>query len=527
MKKQRDFTVFDKIEIDTPGTNQFDCSFGNNLTLDMGKLYPVMVEETLPNSYYRITPSMLLRFMPMINPVYQKMDATIHFFYCPKRVIWENYPRFIAGEDFAVPYFQQTTSDNQWSIQNGSLCDYMGLPESTSFTEKIEAIPFLTYLKIYNEYFQDQNNDPDWKPIRDALIGWERTNGLMTAGSLKPGAEDYANALLLKTRAWEHDIWTSALPYAQKGSPVNIPVSLVDLPVRVLTAVDTLTLDPVTSTDLSAVSGALFETPAGGPLTLMEYQGVALGQDAELQGTIADLRNAEALQKFLETIARSGTRYNEFIRAIFGQGVGDARINRPEYLGKVMAPVQVSEVLQTVSTGDAPLGDMGGHGAAVASGRTISFKCPEHGYIMAILSVLPTTSYFQGVPKKYQRLAQLDNYFPQFAHVGEMAIKNKEVCWIDAASDNDDDFGYISRDAHYKYNPSETHGDFRGNLLSWSLARKFDSRPVLNGEFVYCNPGKRIFAVTEEGDNSLLARIWFDVKASKPIPFFSTPGLKV
>ena len=82
MKKQ-DLNPFNRVLVETLDRNTFDLSFDNKLTLDMGNLYPVLVQETLPGDNFHITPEMLIRFAPMTFPIMHRIDATIHFFYVP------------------------------------------------------------------------------------------------------------------------------------------------------------------------------------------------------------------------------------------------------------------------------------------------------------------------------------------------------------------------------------------------------------------------------------------------------------
>ena len=46
----KDLNPFNRVLVETPDRNTFDLSFDNKLTLDMGNLYPVLVQETLPVS---------------------------------------------------------------------------------------------------------------------------------------------------------------------------------------------------------------------------------------------------------------------------------------------------------------------------------------------------------------------------------------------------------------------------------------------------------------------------------------------
>ena len=182
-------------------------------------------------------------------------------------------------------------------------------------------------------------------------------------------------------------------------------------------------------------------------------------------------------------------------------------------------------MLQTSQSDVTPLGDYAGQANAVVRGNQLSYYTPEHGFIIGILCVRPRTAYFQGIDKKFTRMTNLDYYWSDFAHIGEQAILNKELYFNKTdLTENNKTFGYIPRYSEYKYSPSEVHGDFRTTMLDWHLARKFDSQPTLSREFIQVQNDKRIFAVTEEDTNSLYAHIFFDIKASRKIPFFTNPA---
>jgi hypothetical protein len=243
----------------------------------------------------------------------------------------------------------------------------------------------------------------------------------------------------------------------------------------------------------------------------------------ELQPTtINDLRRAFRLQEWLEKNARGGTRYIENILTHFGVKSSDKRLQRPEYITGVKSPVVISEIVNTTGqTEGLPQGNLAGHGVSVSSGRSGSYFCEEHGYIIGIMSVMPKTAYQQGIPKTFLKNDTLDYFWPSFAHIGEQPVTNNEIYAYTASAE--DTFGYVPRYAEYKYMPSRVAGDFRTTLDYWHLGRKFATQPSLNSAFVNCDATKRIFAVDDPEGDSLYCHVLNKIKAVRPMPKFGTP----
>lgn len=204
--------------------------------------------------------------------------------------------------------------------------------------------------------------------------------------------------------------------------------------------------------------------------------------------------------------ARGGTRYIESILSHFGVKSSDSRLQRPEYITGVKTPVVISEVLNTSGTVDQlPQGNMAGHGIAVSSGRSGSYYCEEHGYIIGIMSVMPKTAYQQGIPRTFLKFDPLDYFWPSFANIGEQEVANRELFAFTNTGSNT--FGYVPRYAEYKFMPSRVAGDFATSLDYWHLGRIFNTQPSLNGTFIECTPEAtdRIFAVTDRFSKVVLS----------------------
>lgn len=160
----------------------------------------------------------------------------------------------------------------------------------------------------------------------------------------------------------------------------------------------------------------------------MFTQGNNQGLEADLNNvsasSINELRQAFSIQKWLEKNARGGSRYVEQLLAHFGVRSSDARLQRPEYLGGGKTPVVISEVLQnSASTENSPQGQMVGHGISVGNTNEFRARFEEHGFVIGIMSIIPRTSYQNGLPRVFQKYDKFDYFFPDLAHLGEQAVK--------------------------------------------------------------------------------------------------------
>ena len=149
------------------------------------------------------------------------------------------------------------------------------------------------------------------------------------------------------------------------------------------------------------------------------------------------------------------------------------------------------------------------------------------------MSIMPQPSYQDTLDKMWSVDNVMDFYWPEFAHLGEEAILNKEIYSpLDVAEsyegEAETEFGYSPRYARYKFHHNEIHGEFKDTLGYWTLTRKFANQPLLNEQFIRCN-GKELnnpFAVTGgKADYPFICNLYHDVRAWRPMPVYSTPKL--
>ena len=555
------------------GRSKFDRSFDMKTTFNTGDLIPVYCSDVLPGDSIRMRMSEIVRMQTPIAPVMDNAYLDTYFFFVPNRLIWDHFKAFM-GENDTTPWTQTNeyqipqiiAPDTGW--KKGSLADYFGYKTKVG-GYKASALPFRAYVKIWNDWFRDENlKNPCYMSTGDADIhGTDKTD----LGALYDYVVDTEKGAAPCKAAKLHDYFTSCLPGAQKGTAVNIPLGS-RAPIN-WTGEDPYTSGTAPATAMedlqfrmayqgtsvgSGLGNSLFYgvSEDGATSTAFpanKYSGLYADLTNAVGATVNQLRQAFAIQKYYEKDALYGTRYIESVRAHFGVINPDFRVQRSEYLGGKRIPININQVIQTDATGNGirptytdpdnpspstltwetvdktPQGNAAAYSVTQdANGDLFNHSFTEHGWIIGLAVVRTDHGYQQGLNKMFIRKNKFDFYTPEFANLGNMAVLGKEI-YLDGTSADDEVFGYQEAWADYRYQPNIVTGEMRSDydlsLDIWHWADDYSSRPYLDSDWID-EPKEnveRTLAVQDQ--DQFFGDFYFGAIWTRPMPLYSIPGL--
>lgn len=514
--------IFDRVPIDLPNRSGFDLSHENLFTATCGTLTPVLCHPLLPNDTVSLGCNFQCQLPPMVTDFYGKVDAVVEVFFVPNRLLWGGWEDFIThptknpvypeGADPRVRpnrvpsiTFANLTSSSlvEKYLGAGSLADYLGLKTGAVVTpsqQMVSMMPFLAYHRIYDDWYRDTRiqapvfyppsslGNPNTAPFVPyvGVTSADQKNGpsLVISSVLGDGVELGS----LRQRNWSKGYFTTATPLPQAGGDSEIDITV----------------------DTDTGTGAI---------------------------SIAAIRAANSLAKWMERNNFS-YRYADQIYGQFGIYPDAAKMDRAIFLGRTRQTVYSRSVFQTAGGADDSVTDVvaakkGSSQAIGESSLVDSFRASEHGYLMAIFSLVPHSYYGTGNSREFNRLESEDFPFPLLAGMGDQAIKVSElVGFTGQNADSDTIFGYTDLYAEYKYMEDEVHGRLRDGqgLSNFALKRSFDSAdpPQLGSQFLQIPTTAldEVQAVSTSAQGfSCWVDMFFPMKKVSTLPAYSLPTL--
>lgn len=526
-------------------------------TFDAGKLIPFFVDEVLPGDTFQVDTAAIIRMSTPKYPVMDDAFIDFYYFYTPNRILWDNFKHFMGEaeetpwmptKEYAVPQIKINGTDAKPAPDERSILDYMGVPTKIKKPFTINALPIRAYVKIWNEFFRDQNVDnAAVLKSDDADVTYN-----FTPEKTETLENDLQNAVLggnlLPVNKF-HDYFTSCLPYPQRGPEITLPMQ-GNAPLEAYTTdklKEKVKLEgqdiimwqtnsdnqgslPITYAGAYNKIGTSFGGRISGETITKTY---FLGTDlsAVTAATINDLRQAIAVQQYYEALSRGGSRYREQVRALWDVTISDKTVQIPEYLGGGRYQVNVNQIIQTSgqqNENGTPIGETGAVSVTPIRESSFTKSFEEHGFVIGVACVRHNRSYQQGLERLWSRKDRLDYYVPQFANLGEQPVKKKEIMLTGNATD-EETFGYQEAWADYRMKPNRVSGLMRSNATGtldfWHYADIYSTVPTLSQEWMAEGKAEIARTIIVQNEPQFFGAVRIANKTTRRMPLYSVPGL--
>lgn len=378
---------------------------------------------------------------------------------------------------------------------------------------RISALPFRCYESIYNAFYRDNRNNPlivDGKPVYNTYCS-----------NMGSGAD--LHHYFLFNRNWEYDQFTSAVPSPQQGVAPLVGISSTGDVTFSYEGQD-YTFSTETADDADTIVKVNVSENIPNEVARSVVNTVTSGI------SINDFRNVNAYQRWLETNIRRGLKYKDQTLARWGVEPKTSLLDMPEFIGGYSVDIDINTVTNTNGDGSSPLGDYAAQASCFGgSSHKIQQYCDQHGFIMAIISVVPTPVYSQLLSKMFTRGTALDYYSPEFGQIGLQSVKYGELCPLETTTDGEITpntvFGYQRPWYEYMYSNDEAHGLFRTDYNQFLMSRVFSEPPVLGPDFLTIKESSLNDVFSVKNRNNILGMVRFNIEAHRPIPSVSIPSL--
>lgn len=506
-----------RVPVEMPDRSGHNMSHNNSFTGSTGALVPVMCEELLPHDTVSLGSKLQVQLPPMVTDFYGRVDFVLEAFFVPNRLCWGGWKDFIThptanpqypegtrvqSKPTRVPYLKvgnplPSGGSLLYDVPIDSLLHYLdyGKMLSPDQQEDISVLPLIAYHRIWDDWYRDSRiQSPLFYP--SAYIGTSSdtySNSFLVSmpfsSTLYDGAGGYVSVgdsfsdgvsvSSLRQRNWVKDYFTTASPLPQAGGASEVK------------------FDVSSTTETGAFS-------------------------------IATLRAANSLQKWMERNNLAGYRYSDQIYAQFGVYPSDSIMDRCLYLGRNVNTVYNRSVFDT-SGGDNVLGTKAANSQVLGEGSIVdSFTATEHGFLFVLASLVPYPVYGSGSERRNFRTRVGDFAFPLLSGMGDQEIKARELT---GNSYDTSAFGYTDLYAEYKFRNDKLHGLLADgqDLSTYALQRSFDVTNITIGSQFLLIPTDYLDQVQAVSTSVQGYTYWADVhfvfKKVSTIPAYSQPTL--
>lgn len=520
-------SIFDRQPVRVPNRSGFNCDHEILTTCETGTITPLLVDELAPETTISLGDLCNVVLPPFATDYNGKLDFRIEAFWCPTRLVWQGWKSFISRQNQFDPDVAPPVVSPKITLAGQAV--YAGPSLATSIGDKIKEgdpqatrtvsqLPYLCYHKIWEDWYRDARiQKAAFKPSASGAgsMPWSMATATYSE------ANQMADGVLLgslRQRNYAKDYFTTAMLKQSLGDNLRVAVTMPSVNTTgTATLINYSNSDEITANTTGAHPGF----------------------------SIAQLREINTLQHYMDTLGACGNKYEDVMRAIWGCSPADETVNKPLYLGSTSIGCYNKGVAPQYAAGDTtssknPLYTDGVIGAkastadAVGNGSLVgNFTTKEHGFLFVLGTLVPHAYYDTVTDRKSAHFAPSDYLTGILAGAGNQQIWKWELT-PDLDTNTQEVFGWTDRYAEYKFKHDRVLNgfqDFDGAYYkAFRLARSFDNSVTLSSSFLEIpkNALDDVLALKYSANPRAAETrvdIYFKYSLVQPCPSYSIPTL--
>lgn len=510
-------SLFEKILVKKPKRSRLDFSHGNSVSLRWGMLAPTELRFIVPGDEVSVSMEQIVRLAPMPVPTFVNMKVRHDWFFVPLSMMYDK-----RSMDLLLG-----TQSTRNRARVATLGDYVALftnPDTPLVPSSLHD--YLTYPVL-----SDVNMRPSERANLLTFIATPTQanyDALFAAGTGVASVLAESTPYLIEPLLAYHYIWrdyyrftgvqTDAVPGVESWLENHVFGS--GFLTYALDSTSTVTSGiPSNFRHKGAGVGSEYWTTYLGVPYYAHYKkdmftSVRYGTKpvvlipTGLSGNIPNLREASAIQRFIDLMSVSGQRYWDKVPTLYDivpEGMKDERV---KFLARYQSFIKIGEVITTASTAQAETGDYAGRGLLVDGKYLFRRRFTEHGWLMCISSIVPDIHYL-GVSRQLTDVNMLDTPIPSLAQIGDQSVFRREMFFnFDGYGNNASVMGDQFRYYAYKSAPNEVHGDFlMSTFKAWTAGFDDTGSNIIDATKIKPSSWNRVFNVV--GDSPVFGSRFF------------------
>ena len=125
----------------------------------VGEVLPCFVQDVTPGDTWRGRQLGLFRVSPLDKPAFSVLNVSVHFFFVPWRLVFDEFEDVITGVDTttAWPTFDRSVPDAYESV-----AAVLGMGDATvAVSPSYNELHIRAYNKIWNEFYRNTDTQPE------------------------------------------------------------------------------------------------------------------------------------------------------------------------------------------------------------------------------------------------------------------------------------------------------------------------------------------------------------------------------